>query len=277
MSITFHMKRSHQELVHAVMRDLEVYRRAVGALTLGWYANPYSGDWDELDDKGWAYLQREMLEEPATHLWLRESPSATTGYEVLYHGRLLDTPPANDMTVVSFILPTEYLEEHGPKRVRELALELAAELPFSSGHAGLAFNFPESVLGTTERIRDLSFRYPGLDIPQVQFDSLAIGTRVNGVHWLNFLGQPVLGALGGVEGLRARLRSPDTTVQELDGERAVVTLGKWPEAGDTERGHALPEHRELARVLEPWLFLGRAPFDGFSEADMRRWERRFLD
>jgi hypothetical protein len=103
--------------------------------------------------------------------------------------------------------------------------------------------------------------------------SHAIGTRIDGVHWLNFLGPPVLGELGGAAGLRTRLHSPDTTVQELDSERAVVTLGNWPEAGDLEQGHTLPAYRELARVLEPWLFLGR--YD--DDEQLRRWERRFLD
>jgi hypothetical protein len=67
------------------------------------------------------------------------------------------------------------------------------------------------------------------------------------------------------------------TLQELDGGRAVVTLGKWPEAGDTQQGHTLPAYRELARVLEPWLYMKRALRDDFREDDLRRWERRFLD
>ncbi|MFY0570388.1 type VI immunity family protein [Archangium lansingense] len=274
VSITFYMRRSHREIIQQVMRCLEVYLRAIGPQVLGWYVDPYSGDWEELDDKGWAFLRREMFDEPIAQVWLREFAGATTGYEVLYHGRLLEK---NVTSALSFILPTEYLEAHGPGRVRELALELAAELPFSSGHGGLCFNFPESVLGTTGAIRDMSFRYPGLDIPGVHFDSLSIGTRVKGVHWLNFLGQPVLGALGGAAGLRERLRSPDTTVQELDGERAVVTLGEWPEAGDLEQGRTLPDYRELAHVLEPWLYMDRGNWSGFSDEDMRRWERRFLD
>ncbi|HYO55180.1 type VI immunity family protein [Archangium sp.] len=253
------------------MRSLDMYRRAVGSHALNWYADPYTGDWDELNDKGWAYLRREMLEEPATSIRLSELPS-TSGYDFIYRGRLLDVYGLDATSAVSFFLPTEYMEEHGPGRVRELALELAAALPLNSGHAGLCFNFPESVLGTLDAISDLSFRHPGLDIPGVHFTSLSIGTAVNGVHWLNFLGQPVLRELEGAAGLRARLRSPGTTVQELNGERVVVTLGAWPEAGDTELGHTLPAYRELARVLEPWLHLGC-----FSQESLRRWERRFLD
>ena len=61
-------------------------------------------------------------------------------------------------------------------------------------------------------------------------------------------------------------------------ERAVVTLGEWPEAGDTEQGQTLPAYRELARVLEPWLYHREKVFSrDFPREDTRRWERRFLD
>jgi hypothetical protein len=48
---------------------------------------------------------------------------------------------------------------------------------------------------------------------------------------------------------------------------------RWPEAGDLEQGHTLPAYCELARVLEPRLYLGRY----FHDAELRRWEHRFLD
>jgi hypothetical protein len=64
----------------------------------------------------------------------------------------------------------------------------------------------------------------------------------------------------------------------MEGGRAVVTLGEWPEMGDLEKGQTLPAYRELAQVLEPWLYRSPKPFwyRGTLE-EMRRWERRFLD
>jgi hypothetical protein len=117
-----------------------------------------------------------------------------------------------------------------------------------------------------------------MDIPNLSWMSWKLGTRVRGAYWLTYLGQPVLGELGGAEGLRSRLFSPDTTVQEMEGARAVVTLGKWPEAGDTQQGQMLPAYRELARVLEPWIYFEEhITRPEFLARDRRRWERRFLD
>jgi hypothetical protein len=97
---------------------------------------------------------------------------------------------------------------------------------------------------------------------------------------MTFLGQPTLGEVGGVACLRARLRSPETTIEELPGDRAVITLGEWPDSGDTREGRLLPSYRELTQVLLPILYREerehwQAPFD--TPEELRRWQRRFLD
>jgi hypothetical protein len=280
VNITFYMRSSHRELQHSVSRSLDAYLSAVGAEKLAWYVD-YEGNWCELDAQGWSFIRQWLAEPTGAVITLRERPDSNTGYHFEYHGRDLDSPLCTDnpeiVCALSFWLPTEYLEEHGSERVRALALQLGAGLPFSSGHAGLCFHFPEGVLGLTNAIRELCFDHPGLDILNLGSTSMSIGTRVGAVQWLTFLGQPVLGHVGGVMGLRSRLRSPETTVQKLEGERAVITLGRRPEAGDTQPERTLAPYRELARLLEPWLFLERPAWRGFTPEDMRRWERRFLD
>jgi hypothetical protein len=158
---------------------------------------------------------------------------------------------------------------------------MASHLPFASGHAGLALDVAYDRWERLDSLRPLIFRHPGFDLRDATLRD-PVGTRVDGVHWLNFLGPPVLTALGGTAGLRTRLQSPSTSVQEVGRERAVVTLGPEPEAGDLAQGQTLPPYRELARVLEPW----QEPFPwGFlsrqkrtrEEEDMRRWWKRFLD
>jgi hypothetical protein len=275
VSITFYMRRSHSEIMQAVIHVLDAYRRAVEQRALGLYVDE-EGEWQDLDEQGWEVVRRDLLHPISAAVVLASASDVSLGYEFSYRGRAPEEVDEGESSAVMFFLPTEYLEEHGPGRVRELVLEMAAGLPFTSGHAGLCFIYPESVLGASESIHDDAFRYPGMDVPD-SYVSMDIGDRVKGAYWLTFLGQPVLGELGGAAELRARLRSPGTTVQELEGDRAVVTLGAWPEAGDKEQGRTLPAYRELARVLEPWLFEFPTRWGGFTWEEMRRWERRFLD
>jgi hypothetical protein len=305
--IAFYMPHDHRELAGGVERALDTYRRVVGVgpgtICQAWDAEG-ENDQSLLEEKGWQVV-RSWLRPSTTWRFLDEfgeeteffrrrtkkgyevainltgAPSEPTGYGFSYYARLpWRAPSEGSVSVLSATLPTEYLEAHGPARVRELAMELASHLRFATGHAGLAFAFYRPYSRLIAGLRDEVFRHPGLDVPRGELRS-TVGARVAGVHWLNFLAQPVLEEVGGAEALRARLHFPETTVQELDGERVVVTLGKWPEAGDLTRGNDLPAYRELARVLEPWLepFLpGHAnTWRGYTEEEVRRWWRRFLD
>ncbi len=281
LSLTFYMHRAHVEVASAVMRALEVYLRATGPQVLGQYAHE-EGYWMPLDAAGWEKTRRDFLETEGTVIRLIEPSVREMQYGFEYHGKPLHEPSwsneISDVSAVSFWLPTEFLEQHGPAWVRELAVELATLLPFCSGHAGLSFNGELNLLDVMPEVQKYCFRHPGLDIPDLGSISYQLGTRVRGISWLNFLGQPVLGEVGGAPALRARLHSPGTSVQELKGDRAVVTLGSWPEAGDTQRGELLPAYRELAQVLEPWLFFEERGFHPhFPPEVKRRWERRFLD
>jgi hypothetical protein len=218
---------------------------------------------------------------------LQEERDGTGGYNFDYYGRQLDAPifarDENSTCAVSFTLPTEYLVEHGPDRVRALALELARELPFSFGYASLALISPnDDWIADRPTVLKLRDRYPGLDFYNLELTSRAIGTRARGTYWLNFLGQPLLGQLGGTESLRQRLPFPDVSLKTLpsqEGERVLVTLGEWPEAIDTaEQERPSPQLLALARLLEPFLY-PEDVIDWFHQhedmEDMRRWIRRF--
>lgn len=282
LSLCFYMQRPSDEVAPKVMASLDAYLRAVGRESLGIYAD-VEGYWQPLDDASWAEIRRGLVEGPDFYTHLAEGVPRSERFRFEYRKTASrDAEPEtyfwrhypNAVNMVRFWLPTEYLEEHGPERVRALALELAEPLPFCTGHVGLSFN--GGVLAT-EELRKICFRYPGIEIIDFDTACLEIGARVHGVAWLTFLGQPLLGELGGVERLRSRLHEPGTTVEPMSGERAVITLGPWPEAGDTEKGVMPPAYRELARVLAPWLYHRKESFSGFSPEDMRRWENRFLD
>jgi hypothetical protein len=272
LSIRFYLPHSHPDIARQVRRALEDYLLTVGRRALAWYPDP-NGDWRELDESGWKVVQHKLRDEVGGPVELAEKPDAVSSYQFEYWGRFKDPARPHDICALSFWLPTEFMEAHGADAVRALALKLGAHLPFSSGHAGLAFHR----LGATRELSALCARYPGLDVSAVSHLSWNLGTRLNGIHWMNFLGPPVLTELGGADALRARLEHPGTTVEALDAERALITLGAWPEAGDTSQGHSLPAYAELARVLEPWLHHDTRGWDDLTPEELRRWERRFLD
>lgn len=279
--IRFFLHRSHKGLGPAVLRVLNIFTQAVGPENLTIYPD-MEGYWQTLDDYARERIQQELLETDYPFITIASDSNGMSEFAFEYIGVSHENTGPFDVPgracVATFLLTTEYLEQHGPGRVRELALELASHLPFSSGYASLSFNAIMDLVGVRRRVRSMCFRYPGMDVLEsgIRRD---IGTRIPGAYWMTFLGQPVLGELGGVEQLRARLSSPGTTVQQLPEDRAVVTLGQWPEAGDLEAGDTLPAYRELARVLEPWLYHdpGTVFAQDFAPEDKLHWERRFLD
>ncbi|SEN01710.1 Protein of unknown function [Stigmatella aurantiaca] len=280
LDICFYINRPHQEIAQAVMHSLETYITLTGPQALTWYVD-MNGDMQALDSKNWDRIQTELLTGRGAYLCLRDGPGGIGEFQFEYRGKPPTKTSSADwdrpVCVASFWLSTEFLEKHGPAQVRELALAIAQPLPFNSGHAGLSFNAFLDLIGVSGEIRRWCFRYPGLDITHLDCLSSELGTRIKGVHWLTFLGQPVLDELGGATGLRGLLKSPSTEVQPLDSARVVITLGQSPEAGDIDQGNTLPQYRELARMLEPWLYQHRLCFSDFTEAETRRWERRFLD
>jgi hypothetical protein len=223
---------------------------------------------------------RTLNPEPDTSAYLVLDGQSRRVDALRVHYRGLDVFPSprpeqkDGVSVLYVRLPTEFLVERGADQVRDLALELAAELPFNSGYVDFVLCADGRHSG--EALALIRPRYPGVHLASSRAN-LRVNTWVDGVHWMNFLGEPVLGKLGGVNGLRAHLGLPGITLQEMSGDRVLITLGAQPEAGDVEAGPTLPLHRALARLLEPYLY--RSDMDDFypSTEDMLRWERRFLD
>ncbi|ATB29844.1 type VI immunity family protein [Melittangium boletus] len=224
-----------------------------------------------------SFLKQKVKEQFDRTVELSVSSAGVTGYGFFYWARLpWRRPVEGEMSLVSFSWPTEYLEERGEERMRELIERLAALLPYESGHAGLAFSSPNLWGPAMKDIHEEAMRYPGLDVTHGQKE---LGTRVDGVHWLNFLGPEVLRQVGGEEALRGQLSAVSTRVEALAGGRAVVALGEEPEAGDLAQGETLPAYRELARVLERWLY-PCPPLLAWRDCpagSAQRWWRRFLD
>jgi hypothetical protein len=279
--LCFFMRRSHHEVAPAIWRALQTYLRAIPPQSLNWYGSD-DGDTLLLDEKGWEHIRWKMLERPWGGEWiveLDETDSEVGGYHFEYDGRKLDADlfhhDEDATTGVAFSFPTEYLLEHGPGHLRALALEIARDLPLSFGYASLAVVAPRGRWYSARReLLPLLARYLGLDLYQIGETSRIISTRARGAYWLTFLGQPLLGQLGGTEALRHKLPGPEVSLQALDCERLLITLSQWPEVIDTEKKFFPAQYRDLALLLEPFFYEERAGWPPFTKDYMQRWLRR---
>jgi hypothetical protein len=280
LRLTFYMRPPHQDCVKGVLNALEAYRHAVGAQALGLFANE-EGDWMPLDAAGWNHVQRKLLERRSPLLALQEASGTECRHAFFYFGKdatyadRMNEPDA--MCEATFWLPIGFLEKQGPERLRGLALELAAMLPWESGYCGLSFNGEFDLSNDLHTLIQYGMIHPGIDIPGPEGHSWNIGPRWGGPYWMNFLGPSIVENVGGVSGFRKQLQNTSTTVQPWEGGKALVTLGARPKAGDTTRGDTLPAYRELAQMLEPWRYHRQWVTSSPEEPMLRRWERRFLD
>jgi hypothetical protein len=275
----FYMQHPNERIAPAVVRALELFLDRIRPYQIEYYVG--DGQAEPFDAAAWVKLREEVLNpepEMAAFLKLEGKSNRANDLHVDYRG--LDVVPLpwpdrkDDVSVLYLRLPTEYLEEQGPEKVRTLVLDLAAELPFNSGYVD--FVLCADTWAFHEAIELIRPRYPGVHLASDEAD-LRMNTWVDGVHWMNFLGQPVLGKLGGVAGLREHLSLPGISILEMSGDRVLITLGEQPETGDVEAGQKLPLHRALARLLEPHLHHRTRRMDPMRPEDMLRWERRFLD
>ncbi|RKH68571.1 DUF3396 domain-containing protein [Corallococcus interemptor] len=277
LSICFYMRRPYQDVASMVEAAAAAYFRAVGPHALTSHPDD-EGYWQERKSSALEYVQEQLREQRASHILLTDGAEGLGAYQFLYQGVDLDSPesrrePGLHTCAVSFWLPAS----QSSGSFRELALSLAELLPFNSGHAGPSFHAWLGMEDLMQHMFQLGLRYPGMDVPDEHNNAYSVGDKVQGVHWMNFLGPPVLEALGGTSALAARLQTPETSVQALGEDRAVVTLGSEPDAGDTSEGRVLPAHRELVRILEPWLATREVSRRYRDNDALRRWERRFLD
>ncbi|MET0403318.1 MAG: type VI immunity family protein [Cystobacter sp.] len=297
--LVLHLPFGHRDLASPVSQALRLYLRSanlgtdffseycLGDEPVALDAEDWADIWDTLSpppseaflDEGTdeAFLRQKMKEQFDRTVELSVSSSGVTGYGFFYWARLpWRQPVKNQVSLVSFSWPIEYLDAHGPERMRAEIMQLAALLPYASGHAGLAFSSPNVWGPPMKGLHEKALRHPGLDVTHGQRE---LGSRVDGVHWLNLLGTDVVTQIGGEEALRARLHSPSTSVHPLEKGRVLVMLGERPEAGDLLQGDTLPAYRELARVLEPWLFPcpENETWRDTPPATACRWWRRFLD
>jgi hypothetical protein len=278
----FYMPHPNERIAPAVTRAVGLFRERIRPYQLAWN-DTGDGQAEPFDDASWERTRRKTLEPgPGRSGSLMLEGESGTVDDLLVDYRGLDVIPlpyperADDVCVLYLRLPTTFLEERGPEQVHALALELASELPFNSGYVDFVLCSARG--DEVEALKLIRSRYPGVHLAASKA-TMSVNTWVDGVHWMNFLGQPVLGKLGSVAGLRERLSLPGISIQEMSGDRVLLTLGEGPEMGDVEAGQRLQPHRALARLLEPHLYRRKPlfPFSPPIPEEVLRWDRRFLE
>ena len=278
--MSFYMRYPNERIAPAVIRSVELLRERIRPYKFA-RNDTGEGQAEPLDDASWERTRRKVLRpgpDRGAFIEMWDDPRRFGGLHVDYRGLSVIPLPwperVDDVSVLYLRLPTEFLEERGPEQVRALALELAAELPFNSGYVD--FVLCSCSEDEVEALKLIRTRYPGVHLAETGA-TMHVNTRVDGVHWMNFLGQPVLGKLGGVAGLRERLSLPGVSFQEMSGDRVLITLGERPELGDVDAGQTLQPHRALAQLLEPHLYERKAFFGNTIPEEVLRWDRRFLE
>lgn len=276
LCLRLYIPRRHQDIAPLVVRSLDRYL-AIAGPSLTTYVDEES-EAHPLDDQGWHRVRAALTSRASANADLWDDDPVGGGHGFFYRGSWGLPKSIPEMCTMYAWFPTEYLEEHGPEHLMNVAINLIGDLPISSANLGLAMNLAWSEEGH-QKVKIYYSRYSGISLVSHLEAHPELGVGVNDVSWLTFLGQSVLGELGGISKLRARLQSPETTVTDIGDNRVMVRLGAWPEAGDLEHGQNLLAYRELARALEPWLLRSDPQWYSqlLSPEELRRWERRFLD
>jgi hypothetical protein len=198
-------------------------------------------------------------------------------YSFIAKGRKDVRPGSKKLNLVQISFPEAVLEEPGrPEFVRHL-LSLAEKIPFQSGYAAPAL-IPgaDSDLSKARAVlAPLGLRHHGYDLARNDASSIDLGGKCRGARWITFLGEPLIGELGGIETLRAKLgEGPEI---ETVGSGIAIIASEDPEVGDVNRNDRVESLRKVAAAIEPvTLFGDNLLNNAFEDVDDReRWERRF--
>ena len=166
--------------------------------------------------------------------------------------------------------------------IRSAALELfrrlAGSLGCSAGYVDVALQ------GKKPRLQALARRFRGVDIASISAIAADLADNMPGVHWINFMGSPLVKKLGGRAKIEAAL-SENARVDMLEGGGLVVSLGSEPQLGDVNQRVNLTDWESLAKLAHensalhiPKKVNYFDPEDGLSSMEAQeRWHLRFVE
>ena len=178
---------------------------------------------------------------------------------------------------LSLSLPVEYAEK--PETLVKAMREIAESADFDSGHCGFSMAWDPRGDGATDaqlRMRTISGRFLGIDLPKLNTTISAMRRsdvpKMKTVHWLTFLGAPVLEQLGGVAATAKMLKAPCTAVAV--GAGVLIQAGAAPTLGDTNRKADVSALRFVGRALSAVRLKNHGPIFGTRD-ETGEWLARF--
>jgi hypothetical protein len=268
------------------------YKRALALMppgTLKWHATENMSRHKPVTPKvlemlpGW--LRPGAPQRPIVHIHLKDGATYAdaSGYSIWVWGNepSQESYHGVNSNVLRCAIPFDAVKGR-TSELRDVALEMCADVPFDSGHAGYVLETTRYRQETSERAAfRASMRYPGLDIANPITDSVALRQEaIKGVNWLTAVSYEMLKRIGGLKAVLAALPKA-VTIHEVP-RGVVFQAGPAPVAGD-ESTHELAPYRAVYKALaelQSPLLERYGSFDlpgGTHREKTRAWLRRLSD
>jgi len=279
-SIVFYIRRPHLEIGAQMEAAIERFGGLVSFAKLRFFADG-EGEWQDLLEQDLGTRLRDQwgsfAETINADVILRGDGQGAPDFYLRYSGDMRAGQGAYASHFRCWV-PKAYWVEHRDELTR-FADSLAADLPFSFGHASLA------VVGDDQRrLQKLARRYLAVDISSPLFVAIDIGDLAGGSYWTNYLGKGLTASVHGPVELRKALPK-EIVIDPITGGKCRLQLGPEPTLGDVNRREDVSPYRALAAHLNACGVLHvpkRVVYfqDDAGMADheaQQKWHRRFIE
>lgn len=231
----------------------------------------------------WWFSDARTLREPLLGIVMHTQENAAAPQPPLFEMFFEHVWAERPRGMFRIALPIEDMDRD-PSEILALVDDAMADFPVHWGTAGLAFYWKDTDTTIDEYANQWLGRHllkhPGL----ATGDLLAWGTSVEegvaNIGWLTFVGDALIGKLGGREALAEAVDGAGVVFRQY-GKGIALQAGPKPELGNVNRKHVLPAYHEVGRILQP-LFapdeaLRKIDVAGLQDEDEAlAWLRRFL-
>ena len=185
-----------------------------------------------------------------------------------------EDPP---MGALSLVLPPAAAEK--PEELVQLVLEVAACADFESGHCGYTLAWDprgDGAPDAQQRMPGIAARFLGIDLPKLNATVSSLQRNASAalktVHWLTYLGAPLVAQLGGPAAAKAKLGAIATLRDARGG--ILVRASDAPTVGDSNRQADVSGLRSVGKALAALRLKNHAPIFGTRD-QTAAWLARF--